>query len=100
MISDSIQRSVDLFQALFAECEAQRRAGASMAAEVSASAEAEAERRMAAERRRMYETLMGLTTEAGRMQRQVDGLIQQIAEAVTDLSTGGGSSYEDLAPRA
>ena len=100
LINDSIQRSADLFQALFAEREAQRRAGAWAAAEISATAEAEAERRMAAERRRMHETLMGLMTAAGRMKRQVDGLIQQIAEAVTDLSTRGGSSYEDLAPGA
>jgi len=100
LINDSIQRSADLFQALFTEREAQRRSGASMVAEVSASAEAEAERRMAAERRQMHETLMGLMTEAGRMQRQVDGLIQQIAEAVTDLSTRGGSSYEDVASGA
>jgi len=100
LINDSIQRSADLFQALFAEREEQRRAGASLAAEIGSAAEAEAERRVAAERRQMHETLMALMTEAGRMQRQVDGLIQQIAEAVTDLSTRGGSSYEDPAPGA
>ena len=98
LINDSIQRSADLFQALFAEREQQRLAGNSLASEISAAAEAEAERRIAAERRRMHESLMVLMTDAGRLQRQVDGLIQQIAEAVTDLSTRGGSSYDDPPP--
>lgn len=100
LINDSIQRSTDLFQALFAAREEQRRAGASLASEISGAAEAEAERRIAAERRRMHETLMGLMTEAGRLQRQVDGFIQQIAEAVTDLSTRGDSPDEESAPGA
>lgn len=100
LINDSIQRSADLFRALFAEREEQRRASASLAAEVAAAAEAEAEQRIAAERSRTHATLMGLMTEAGRMQRQIDGLIQQIAEAVTDLSPSGGSTYGDPTPGA
>lgn len=87
LINDSVQRSADLFQALFAEREAQRRDRSSAESEATAAAHAEAERQMAAERRGMHGTLMALMNDAGRLQRQVDGLIEQIAEAVTGLTS-------------
>lgn len=98
LISDNIHRSADLFRALYEERERVRREAEESRAEIEAAATLEAERRLGAERRRFQSTLMSLMDEASRMQRQIDGLVQRIAEAITESTvslTGDPSAGDD-----
>lgn len=84
LITDNVQRSGELFRALYAEREKIRSEAARNSEEIAAAATLEAERLLANERQRSQATLMSLMDEASRMQRQIDALIQKIAEGITE----------------
>lgn len=86
LINDNVARSAELFRSLTDERERMRREAARLLAEREAAVAQEAERRLAVERARTHATLMALMDEASQMQRQIDGLIQRIAEAITDTT--------------
>lgn len=94
LINDNVQRSAQLFRSLYEERERMRGETSRNRAEVEAAAALEAERRLAGERERMQSTLMSLMDEASRMQRQVDGLIQKIAEAITEFTVWLPNDHE------
>lgn len=86
LIRDNIQRSAELFQSLYDERQRIKLDAEQTRAEIEAAATLEADRRLGAERQRFQSMLMAVMDEASRMQRQVDGLIQRIAEAITETS--------------
>lgn len=83
LISDNVARSAELFRSLNNERERMRQEAVRLQVEREAAIAQEAERRLAAERARTHATLMTLMDDASQMQRQIDGLIQRIAEAIT-----------------
>lgn len=83
LISENVARSAELFRSLNEERERMRREAARLQAERESMIAQEAERLIAAERQRTQQMLMALLDEASQMQRQIDGLIQRIATAIT-----------------
>ena len=86
LINDNVARSAELFRSLNDERERMRQEAARLQAERESTIAQEAELRLAAERQRTHALLMSLMDEASHMQRQIDGLIQRIAEAITNTA--------------
>lgn len=86
MINDNVARSAELFRTLSDERERMRADAERRLAEQETVALQETERRLTEERARVHATLMGLMNDASHMQRQIDGLIQRIAEAITETT--------------
>lgn len=86
LINENVARSAELFRSLNDERERMRQEAARLQAESESAASQEAERLLTAERQRTHALLMSLMDEASQMQRQIDGLIQRIAEAITDTT--------------
>jgi chromosome segregation ATPase len=83
LISDNVARSAELFRSLSNERERMRQESTRLQAERELAVAAEAERQLADERAKTHAMLMALMDDASKMQRQIDGLIQRIAEAIT-----------------
>jgi hypothetical protein len=86
LINDNVARSAELFRSLNDERERMRQEATRLQAERESTIAQEAERRLTAERQRTHALLMSLMDEASQMQRQIDGLIQRIAVAITDTT--------------
>jgi ABC-type phosphate transport system auxiliary subunit len=84
LINDNVSRSAELFRPVNEERERLRAEAARWHAAAEAAGAQEAERRLAAERSRTQTILMSLMDEATGMQRQIDSIIQRIAEAITE----------------
>jgi hypothetical protein len=99
LIQDNISRSADLFRSLYEERERVRAEAAGHRAEIEATATLEAERALYVERERYQNTLMSLMDDASGMQRQIDGLIQRIADAISAAAAGGSAAHEPALER-
>jgi hypothetical protein len=98
LINDNVARSAELFRSVSDERERLRAEAAQHQLAVEDAAEQEVERRIAAERQRTQAMLMSLMDEASRMQRQIDGLIQRIAQAITESAVRLPESAGQSAP--
>lgn len=84
LINENVARSAELFRSIQDERERLRAEAARWQATREAAVAEEVERRLAAERARTQAMLNALMDEATHLQRQIDGLIQRLAEAITE----------------
>lgn len=86
LISDNVARSAELFRSLNDEREKMRRESARLQAERELAVAEETERRLGEERAKTQAMLLALMDDASMMQRQIDGLVQRIADAITSAT--------------
>ena len=86
LISDNVARSAEMFRSAIDERERVRSHAVQWQLETEARMSEEVERFPALERERTQALLASLLEEATRMQCQIDGLIQRLAEAITDAA--------------
>jgi hypothetical protein len=96
LINDNIKRSAELFRTIYEERERGRRQVVEARVEIQAAATAEIERRVNDERHRLQATLGGLLEEAGHLQRQIDGWVQRIADAIAET---GARPHDEWNPQ-
>jgi chromosome segregation ATPase len=96
LINDNIKRSADLFRTIYEERERGRKQVLDARAEIQAAATAEIERQVTEERKRLQATLAGLMNEAGQLQRQVDGWMQRIADAIGETAAPPNEELEPM----
>ena len=99
LIHDNISRSADLFKSVFEERERVRLEAEAYRLELEAGATLEAQRTLVTARESFQSTLMFLMDDANGMQRQIDGLIQRISDAIKESNSRPSQHPEQAVER-
>ena len=91
LINDNVARSAELIRSVGEERERLRSQAIQWRLETESRMTEEVERYLAGERERTHAILTALMEDATRMQRQIDGLIQRLSQAITETAVTHGA---------